>query len=513
MALTVEQIQNVSIPKNISRLNNRSLLGVAIPNEAVNLYEAIEVVYNELADIVNPSETDLTATQNLATTTIHSSTGDDVVVLAADATRSGVMSATQADYLADLITLSGVAGGDTSLGTFTGATIADSATIKSALQELETALEAVANESSQDAVGGILQNTATISLTYVDGTPSITADINDGSVTFTKLQTISTQRLLGRSTAGTGAVEQLTIGSGLNLTGGELTATGGAGTVTSVAITTPGFLTVSGSPITSSGTLALALANQTANTVLIGPTTGTSAPTFRLLVAGDIPALTASKISDFSEAVDDRVATLLVEGTGITLTYDDGADTLTIDASGIGYTDEEAQDAIGSILLDSTTIDLAYNDGTPSITAGVKSDCLTNAMLQAGVGGIYKGSGTIASGVAAKVTATSTFRINYDSDEPGLIVDDLNASTAIFAENGNSYVSLGDDVTIAADSEVIISSPVILQDLITVASYDDTGRDALSPVDGAFIYNSEHDEIQVYVNGGWLAVTTQAVAT
>lgn len=38
----------------------------------------------------------------------------------------------------------------------------------------------------------------------------------------------------------------------------------------------------------------------------------------------------------FNEAVDDRVSQLLVAGTNITLTYNDGAGTLTIDASGGG---------------------------------------------------------------------------------------------------------------------------------------------------------------------------------
>lgn len=43
----------------------------------------------------------------------------------------------------DLKTLSGVAGGSVNLGTFTGSTITDNQTIKSALQELETAVEGV----------------------------------------------------------------------------------------------------------------------------------------------------------------------------------------------------------------------------------------------------------------------------------------------------------------------------------------------------------------------------------
>ena len=43
---------------------------------------------------------------------------------------------------------------------------------------------------------------------------------------------------------------------------------------------------------------------------------------------------TASAITDFSEAVDDRVDALLTEGTGISLTYNDGANTLTIATTG-----------------------------------------------------------------------------------------------------------------------------------------------------------------------------------
>lgn len=70
------------------------------------------------------------------------------------------------------------------------------------------------------------------------------------------------------------------------------TGGGGSGTVTSVGFTAPGIFTVSGSPVTTSGTIALGLAPEPANTVFAGPTTGGPAtPTFRPLVVGDIPAL------------------------------------------------------------------------------------------------------------------------------------------------------------------------------------------------------------------------------
>lgn len=61
---------------------------------------------------------------------------------------------------------------------------------------------------------------------------------------------------------GSGGFSNVTVGSGLNLTAGTLTATGsGSGTVTSVAQTfTGGIVSVAGSPITTSGTLALTIA-------------------------------------------------------------------------------------------------------------------------------------------------------------------------------------------------------------------------------------------------------------
>jgi len=68
----------------------------------------------------------------------------------------------------------------------------------------------------------------------------------------------------------------------------------GLGTVTSVALTAPSFISVSGSPITTAGTIALSLASQTANQVFAAPNGSNGTPTFRSLVAADIPSLTST---------------------------------------------------------------------------------------------------------------------------------------------------------------------------------------------------------------------------
>jgi hypothetical protein len=85
----------------------------------------------------------------------------------------------------------------------------------------------------------------------------------------------------------------ITAGTGISVTNGSgtitIAATGGTGTVTSVGLALPSFITVSGSPVTTSGTLTGTLATQANNTVFAGPTTGGPlAPTFRTLTAADV---------------------------------------------------------------------------------------------------------------------------------------------------------------------------------------------------------------------------------
>lgn len=70
----------------------------------------------------------------------------------------------------------------------------------------------------------------------------------------------------------------------------NVVAGGGSGSVTSVALTMPSEFSVSGSPVSSSGTLAVSKANQNANIVYAGPSSGSAAaPAFRALVAADFP--------------------------------------------------------------------------------------------------------------------------------------------------------------------------------------------------------------------------------
>ena len=180
-----------------------------------------------------------------------------------------------------------------------------------------------------------------------------------------------------------------------------------SGTVTSVDISTPNIFTVSNNPVTTSGTLTLTLANQTANYIWAGPATGSpAAPSFRALVAGDIPSLTASKISDFNEAAQDAAASMITSAThtNVSVSYNDEAGTLAFTAAAT-YSDENARDAVASLITGSSHsgISVAYTDdganaGTLAFTnTGVTSIAGTSNEIEvSGTGsGPYTGAVTI----------------------------------------------------------------------------------------------------------------------
>lgn len=73
-------------------------------------------------------------------------------------------------------------------------------------------------------------------------------------------------------------------------------ATSGGGGVSSVALTLPNVFTVTGSPVTTSGTLAASFASQTQNQVLASPNGVSGTPTFRNAVGADFGSQSANVV-------------------------------------------------------------------------------------------------------------------------------------------------------------------------------------------------------------------------
>ena len=115
---------------------------------------------------------------------------------------------------------------------------------------------------------------------------------------------------------------------------------GTVGGVTSVGMTVPSDLTVTGSPVTGAGTLALSRNTQSANQFLAGPSSGVAAvPAYRAIVAGDIPQLTGAQMPALTGDVTSTAGTAAttLAASGVTAgTYGSGSavPVLTLDAKG-----------------------------------------------------------------------------------------------------------------------------------------------------------------------------------
>jgi len=124
---------------------------------------------------------------------------------------------------------------------------------------------------------------ATAAGDYLVASTTVSGDCHDAGASYPVGGQVIGRVLSTNTVAGTYNVALF----GPEIKGGSV----GSGSVTSVGLTLPPQFSVSGSPVTSSGTLSAGWANQNANQVLAGPASGGSAaPGFRSLTAADLPS-------------------------------------------------------------------------------------------------------------------------------------------------------------------------------------------------------------------------------
>lgn len=204
--------------------------------------------------------------------------------------------------------------------------------------------------------------------------------------------------VLGRD--GSGDLANVTIGSGLSLSAGVLSATsGGGGTVTSVGLSLPtDIFDVSGSPVTTAGTLTATLDTQTANTVWAGPTTGSPAtPAFRALVAGDIPNLDASKITSGTLPIARGGTGLAALGTALQLLR------VNAGATALEYFTPTYLTANQTITLSGDVT----GSGTTGIATTIASNAVSNAKFRQSAALSVVGNATNATANVADITAAA----------------------------------------------------------------------------------------------------------
>ena len=295
-------------------------------------------------------------------------------------------------------------------------------------------------------------------LTYTHGSAWQVVD-NSGNVKYVVLSTSGVNSFSGGSTgltpatATTGAVTlggTLAVASGGTGTatpalvaGTNVTITGtwpnqtinasSSGTVTSVAATVPSFLTVTGSPITTSGTLAISysgtalpIANggtsQTTAAAAITALTGTQTSGYYLRSDGTNSSLAAIVAADVPTLNQNTTGTA-ANVTGVVAVANGGTNATTAGAArtSLGAAASGANTDITSVALTTGTISTAPSASTDivnksyadSIATGVNFHAACNLATTAALPANTYNNGT--SGVGATLTATANAALVVDS--------------------------------------------------------------------------------------------------
>ena len=204
---------------------------------------------------------------------------------------------------------------------------------------------------------------------------------------------------------------------------GTVTSVGGTGTVSGLTLT--GTVTTSGN-LTLGGTLSVTpsnFASQTANTVLAAPNGSNGTPTFRALVAADIPVLTLENLPDAWVKRSVRVATIADLAASTWSTTNSG--TLT------GYSNSQ-------------TLALTTTDGSTTVTTTSTAGLKTGAVVNTATTSIAAGT------TVASITNATTFVLNNRANiTTTAITGNGTTATATFATQTYAPYAVGSTITIS----------------------------------------------------------------
>jgi hypothetical protein len=283
----------------------------------------------------------------------------------------------------------------------------------------------------------------------------------------------------------------------------------------------------------TTGNAATATALETARTI-----NGTSFDgTANISFDSDSVSEGSSNLYFTNERVDDRVASLLTAGSNITLTYDDTAGTLTIastdteddlsnndtddlseGSTNLYYLDERVDDRVNNLLTAGTGISLSYDDAANTLTitgSAQYGDSDVESYLDGGTS-----TPTFASAIVSGDFTVDSATLVVDASENKVGIN-RSVPTAPLDVSGEAKISGDltiDTNTLRVDStnnrvgilKPVDQDPAVSLDIgsTTDAVWVPSGTTAQRPTgaNGMFRYNSTDNQFEGYANGAWGAI-------
>ncbi len=297
----------------------------------------------------------------------------------------------------------------------------------------------------------------------------------------------------------------------------EWGAVAGAGTVTSVGLAMPGDFTVTNSPVIAAGTLTASWNSQSANAFLAAPDGTSGTPSFRAIVAADVPTLNQNTTGNAATATTAATATNLAGGAAGSIPYQTGSGATSMLATSSG------------VLVGGTTP--SYSTA-PSLT-GTNFTSIPNGALQNSaitIGGTAISLGGTATTLAGLTSVTvtqppssalqlATKQYVDDAVSSGITIHTpvrvetptaLNATytpggTAVTATDitGGTTLTFATSPSLAVNDQIVFS--VTANGIVSGTAYYVYSAPAANQVTLSLSYNGP--EITTFTNGTGLTIT------